>query len=76
MKLSMLLLALFALPAFAGGDAKQCKKDCKEFIDQCEKGCDSQLKKKDPKGKILDGCKKNCKDFVKQCEKGCDNGEL
>jgi hypothetical protein len=75
MKFAVLVVALFALPSFAG-DSKQCKKDCKEFIEQCEKGCDSSLKKKDPKGKLTQGCKKNCSDFVKQCEKGCDSGQF
>ena len=41
-----------------------------------KKGCDTQLKKKDPKGKVLGACKKNCGDFIKQCEKGCENGEF
>lgn len=72
----VLVSALFALPAFAGGDTKQCKADCKEFVEQCEKGCEAQLKKKDPKGKATQGCKKNCGDFVKQCEKGCENGQF
>jgi len=75
MKLSILIVALFSLTSFAD-DSKQCKKDCKEFIEQCEKSCDSALKKQDPKGKVNQGCKKNCTDFVKQCEKGCDSGEF
>lgn len=75
MKKSLLVLFLFSAAAFAD-DAKECKKDCKEFVVECEKGCEAQLKKKDPKGKAGQACKKNCSDFVKQCEKGCDNGEF
>lgn len=70
----MLIAALFSLPAFADNEAAQCKKDCKEFVSQCEKSCDTQLKKKDTSGKATAGCKKNCNDFVKQCEKGCADG--
>ena len=73
--LVVLCAALCSLSAFAD-DAKQCKKDCKEFVEQCEKGCDSAMKKKDPKGKVTASCKKNCSDFVKQCEQGCDDGKL
>ena len=76
MKKSLLLILCVSFSAFAGGDTKQCKTDCKEFVDQCKKGCESQLKKKDPKGKQTQACEKNCSDFVKQCEKGCDNGEF
>lgn len=78
MKKSLLLvlcLSFSSVSAFAS-DAKQCKADCKEFVEQCEKGCEAQLKKKDPKGKATQGCKKNCGDFVKQCEKGCENGQF
>lgn len=77
MKKSLLVLTL-CLSSFSvfASDAKQCKADCKEFVEQCEKGCESQLKKKDPKGKAQEGCKKNCSDFVKQCEKGCENGQF
>jgi hypothetical protein len=73
-KLALVLLAVTSFTAFAADDTKQCKADCKEFVAHCEKGCDQQLKKKDPKA--LAGCKKNCNDFVKQCEKGCDNGQF
>ena len=71
----LLLLVLVSIPAFAE-DPKECKKDCKEFVVLCENGCDTQLKKKDPKGKVLGACKKNCSEFIKQCEKGCENGEF
>ena len=74
-RLFVLCAALCSLSAFAD-DSKQCKKDCKEFVEQCEKGCDSAMKKKDPKGKVTASCKKNCSDFVKQCEQGCDDGKL
>lgn len=76
MRQSLLFALLFSSVAFAGEDTKQCKKDCVEFVTLCEKGCDSQLKKKDPKGKMVAACKKNCGDFVKQCEKGCDDGKF
>ncbi len=76
MKKSMLFILLCSLTAVAAGDPKECKKDCKEFVVLCENGCDTQLKKKDPKGKVLGACKKNCSDFIKQCEKGCENGEF
>lgn len=69
-----LCIALFASFTAFADDAKQCKADCKEFVAHCEKGCENQLKKKEPKA--TQGCKKNCNDFVKQCEKGCENGQF
>jgi hypothetical protein len=73
-KFLALCFAISALGAFASDNAKQCKADCKEFVTQCEKGCEQQLKKKDPRA--LTHCKKNCNDFVKQCEKGCEDGKF
>jgi hypothetical protein len=72
-KLSLLVLLLASTAAFAD-DSKQCQKDCKDFIAQCEKQCDAQLKKKDPK--MVKACQKNCTDFAKECEKGCANGSF
>jgi hypothetical protein len=74
MKTIIALVVSASLSSFAAGDAKQCKQDCRDFVAQCEKGCEQQRKKKD--AKMAGVCKKNCNDFVKQCEKGCENGQL
>lgn len=66
-------MSLAASTALAGDPAK-CKSQCKEFVSECEKACNDQVKKKTSQ-KVADACMKNCKDFTKTCEKECANAK-
>lgn len=73
MKKLLAVTALCLAATALARDPAKCKGECKEFVVQCEKTCNEQMKKKNPKAAEL--CSKNCKDFIKTCEKECDNAK-
>jgi len=67
---AVVVIALLGLPALAeNAGEKQCLKDCKDFVVQCEKVCEQKADKKNPK--VIPACKKACKDFEKNCPSEC-----
>lgn len=70
LKTSALLLALWALPVFAGDaeDKKECAADCKEAYEQCVLVC-----KKAGKKSGTTNCPQTCNVVTSVCQQDCAN---